>query len=134
MLLVTLARVVALAEYLAVLVDFGIEDLQLPDAVGGVLVAVLVLSPEELSAFRAALDNRLQRAVNVCLGPALATIGLTIPAVLTIGLITGARGASRARRWQSAAFLRPMETINTEAQFGRGGNTIPALLWVSLAF
>ena len=89
MLLVTLARVVALAEYLAVLVDFGIEDLQLPDAVGGVLVAVLVLSPEELSAFRAALDNRLQRAVNVCLGPALATIGLTIPAVLTIGLITG---------------------------------------------
>ena len=89
MLLVTLAIVVALAEYLAILVDFGIEDLQLPDALGGVLVAVLVLSPEGLSAFRAALDNRLQRAVNVCLGSALATIGLTIPAVLTIGLITG---------------------------------------------
>jgi Ca2+:H+ antiporter len=73
MLLVTLAIVVALAEYLAILVDFGIEDLQLPDALGGVLVAVLVLSPEGLSAFRAALDNRLQRAVNVCLGSALAT-------------------------------------------------------------
>lgn len=89
MLMVTLATVMALAEYLAVIVDFGIEDLDLPDALGGVLIAVLVLSPEGLTAFRAALANRLQRAVNVCLGSALATIGLTIPAVLTIGLITG---------------------------------------------
>ncbi len=89
MLLITLVTVVALAEYLAIIVDFGIEDLDLPDALGGVLIAVLVLSPEGLSAFRAALDNRLQRSVNVCLGSALATIGLTIPAVLTIGLITG---------------------------------------------
>jgi Ca2+:H+ antiporter len=89
MLLITLITVVALAKYLAIIVDFGIEDLDLPDALGGVLIAVLVLSPEGLSAFRAALDNRLQRAVNVCLGSALATIGLTIPAVLTVGLITG---------------------------------------------
>ncbi len=89
MLLLTLVTVVLLAEYLAIIVDFGIEDLDLPDALGGVLIAVLVLSPEGLSAFHAALDNQLQRAVNVCLGSALATIGLTIPAVLTIGLITG---------------------------------------------
>jgi Ca2+:H+ antiporter len=89
MLLITLLTVVALAEFLAVIVDFGIVDLDLPDALGGILIAVLVLSPEALSAFRAALDNHLQRAVNVCLGSALATIGLTIPAVLTIGLVTG---------------------------------------------
>ena len=48
-----------------------------------------MLSPEGLTAFHAALANQLQRAVNVCLGSALATIGLTIPAVLGIGLITG---------------------------------------------
>jgi Ca2+:H+ antiporter len=89
MLVATLIVVVLLAEYLAIIVDFGLEDLDLPDALGGVLVAILVLSPEGLSAFQAALDNRLQRAVNVCLGSALATIGLTVPAVLIIGLITG---------------------------------------------
>ena len=89
MLIVTLGIVVALAELLAIIVDFGIEDLDMPDALGGVLIAILVLSPEGLTALHAALDNRLQRAVNVCLGSALATVGLTIPAVLAIGLITG---------------------------------------------
>jgi Ca2+:H+ antiporter len=88
MLVATLLPVVLLSEYLAIIVDFGIEDLELPDALGGILIAILVLSPEGLTAFHAALVNHLQRAVNVCLGSALATIGLTIPAVLTIGLIT----------------------------------------------
>ena len=68
-----------------------------PDALGGVLIAILVLSPEGLTAFHAALANQLQRAVNVCLGSALATIGLTIPAALIIGLIDRLQGASRAR-------------------------------------
>ena len=89
MLLLTLAPVVLLSKFLAVIVDFGIEDLDLPDALGGVLIAILVLAPEGLTAFHAALVNHLQRAVNVCLGSALATIGLTIPAVLMIGLVTG---------------------------------------------
>jgi Ca2+:H+ antiporter len=89
MLLLTLAPIVLLSEFLAVIVDFGIEDLNLPDALGGVLIAILVLAPEGLTAFHAALINHLQRAVNVCLGSALATIGLTIPAVLMIGLVTG---------------------------------------------
>jgi Ca2+:H+ antiporter len=89
MLLLTLAPVVLLSESLAVIVDFGIEDLNLPAPLGGVMIAILVLAPEGLTAFHAALVNHLQRAVNVCLGSALATIGLTIPAVLMIGLVTG---------------------------------------------
>ena len=89
MLLLTLLPVVLLSEFLAVLVDFGLEQLKLPAALGGILIAILVLSPEGLTAFHAALANQLQRAVNVCLGSALATIGLTIPAVLMIGMITG---------------------------------------------
>jgi Ca2+:H+ antiporter len=89
MLLLTLLPIVLLSEFLAIIVDFGIEDLGLPAPLGGVLIAILVLSPEGLTAFHAALVNHLQRAVNVCLGSALATIGLTIPAVLIIGLITG---------------------------------------------
>ena len=91
MLLLTLVPIVLLAQFLAIIVDFGIEDLDLPDALGGVLIAILVLSPEGLTAFHAALVNQLQRAVNVCLGSALATIGLTIPAALIIGLVTGCK-------------------------------------------
>ena len=89
LLLLTLIPIVLLSKSLAIIVDFGIEDLGFPAPLGGVMIAILVLSPEGLTAFHAALVNHLQRAVNVCLGSALATIGLTIPAVLIIGLITG---------------------------------------------
>ena len=68
--------------------SFGISVLGAPAALGGFLVAALVLSPESVSAVRAALANQLQRSVNLLLGSVLATIGLTIPAVLTIGLLT----------------------------------------------
>jgi hypothetical protein len=61
MLLLTLAPVVVLAEFLAVIVDFGIEQLGAPAALGGILVAILVLSPEGLTALHAALENQLQR-------------------------------------------------------------------------
>jgi len=61
----------------------------LPAALGGLFVSVLVLSSESLSAARAALANQMQRSVNLLLGSVLATISMTIPAVLTIGLIWG---------------------------------------------
>lgn len=89
MLLLTLMPIVLLASFLAVIVDYWIEHLGAPAPLGGVLVAVLVLSPEALTALDAALANQLQRAVNVCLGSALATIGLTIPAALAVCLFTG---------------------------------------------
>ncbi|MEO1089485.1 MAG: calcium:proton antiporter [Pseudomonadota bacterium] len=88
-LLLTMLPIVLLSKKLALLVDFGIGTLGAPAALGGVLVAILVLTPEGLAAFSAALANRLQRSVNICLGSALATIGLTVPAVVTIGLLTG---------------------------------------------
>lgn len=81
--------IVYLSKKLAIVVDYGIHDLGAPAALGGLLVAVLVLSPEALTAFKAALENRLQRSINVCLGSAVATIGLTVPAVLCIGFVTG---------------------------------------------
>ena len=59
-----------------------------PAALGGLLVAVLILSPESLAAVRAALANQLQRSINLLLGSVLASISLTIPAVLAIGFIT----------------------------------------------
>jgi Ca2+:H+ antiporter len=50
---------------------------------------VLVLAPEGVAAIKSALGNRLQRTVNIALGSALSTIGMTVPAVLAIGMITG---------------------------------------------
>jgi Ca2+:H+ antiporter len=84
-----LLPLVVLAEEIAVPIDHGIEVLHAPLALGGFLVAALILSPESLSATRAALANDLQRSINILLGSVLASIGLTIPAVLTIGLVTG---------------------------------------------
>ncbi len=83
--------IVLLSKKMAALVDHGIETLGAPQALGGFLVAILVLSPEGLAAVKAALANQLQRTMNIALGSALATIGLTIPAVLSIGLISGKR-------------------------------------------
>jgi Ca2+:H+ antiporter len=89
MLLLYLLPLIVLAKKLAFPIDHGIEVLGWPHALGGFIVAVLILSPEALGAGRAALSNQLQRSINILLGSALATISLTIPAVLMIGLITG---------------------------------------------
>jgi Ca2+:H+ antiporter len=88
MLFAYLLPVVILAKKLALPVNAAIEVLHAPPALGGLLVSMLVLSPESLAAVRAALANQLQRSVNVLLGSVLATIGLSIPAVLIIGFIT----------------------------------------------
>ena len=89
LLIAYLAPLVVLSKQLAVPIDYGISVLQAPAALGGFLVSVLVLSPESMSALRAARANELQRSVNILLGSVLATISLTIPAVLVIGLVTG---------------------------------------------
>jgi Ca2+:H+ antiporter len=88
LLVIYMVLLVALSKQIAVPIDFTIRMLGAPVALAGFLVAVLVLSPEAMSAIRAAFANDLQRAVNILLGSALATIGLTIPAVLTFGLLT----------------------------------------------
>ena len=88
LLLLTLLPVVGLAEYLAVIVEQGIHTLDVPAPVGGTLIAALILAPESITAFRAALANRLQRSINLCLGSALSTLALTVPVVLMIGLAT----------------------------------------------
>jgi Ca2+:H+ antiporter len=88
-LILTLLPVVLLSKPLAKLIDYGIEDLGAPAALGGVIIAILVLSPEGLSAYQAATRNQLQRSVNLSLGSALSTIGMTIPTMIAISLFTG---------------------------------------------
>jgi len=84
-----LLPIILLSKKLALYVEFGINGLGAPLALSGFIVAALVLMPEGLSAIQAARENKLQRAVNICLGSAVATIGLTVPAVLLVGWVTG---------------------------------------------
>jgi len=88
MLLLYMVTVIFLAEKFAIPLDNSIEQFHMPQAFGGVVIAVLVLSPEGLGGVTASLHNQLQRSINLLFGSVLATIGLTIPAVLMIGLLT----------------------------------------------
>ncbi len=83
--------IVLLAHDLALVIDFGIAAAEAPLALGGVLIAIIVFTPESITAIKAALDNQLQRSINLCLGAFVSTVGLTVPAVLIVGLVTGKR-------------------------------------------
>ena len=76
--------VVYLAEQLAHPVDYLTETLHAPQALSGMVIAVLVATPEAIGATRAALANQMQRSVNIFLGSVLSTIGLTVPAMLIV--------------------------------------------------
>jgi len=89
LLIATLLPVVLLSKPLAKLLDFGVERMGLPTALGGIIVAILILAPEGVAALQAAARNQLQRAVNLSLGSALSTIGLTVPVVLAISVWSG---------------------------------------------
>jgi Ca2+:H+ antiporter len=88
LLVLYLLAVVLLAEKFAIPLDNSIEQFGMPQAFAGAIIAALVLAPEGIGAIEAAVRNQLQRSVNILLGSVLATIGLTVPAVLTVGLIT----------------------------------------------
>ena len=81
LLLVALVAVVGLAKLLAPGIEAGVAGAGLPHAVVGIAIALIVLLPETMSAVRAALARHMQTSFNLALGSALATIGLTIPAV-----------------------------------------------------
>ncbi len=91
LLFASLLIIVFLGRELAKIVDFGIHRIGIPAALGGMLIAVLTLTPESVSAFRAALSDKLQHSINVFLGGALSTIGLTVPCVLIMGMIADKR-------------------------------------------
>ena len=84
-----IGSVVAVAERLSSGLETALHALGTPDAILGLLIALLVLLPEAITALRAARANQIQKSLNIALGSALATIGLTIPSVAIISLLTG---------------------------------------------
>jgi len=83
--------VVYLAEQLAKPVDYLVEEVHAPVALGGLIIAMLVATPEAIEAVQAAKENHMQRSINIFLGSVLATIGLTVPTMLVISHFTGKR-------------------------------------------
>jgi len=86
LLIICLVLVVVLAKALSPAIEAGVKVAGLPKTIVGIAIALLVLLPESFAALRAAKANRLQSSLNLALGSALATIGLTIPAVAVIAL------------------------------------------------
>lgn len=89
LLLVSLVAVVGLAKSLAPTIERTVAALGAPAAVVGVVIALLVLLPEGLAAVRAARADRIQTSLNLALGSALASIGLTIPVVGALSIALG---------------------------------------------
>jgi Ca2+:H+ antiporter len=90
LLLAYMIPVVYLAEQFGEPIDHMIRRLHAPAALGGVIIAALVATPEGIGAVRSALANKLQRSVNICLGSLLATIALTIPLMIVVAHLMGA--------------------------------------------
>jgi Ca2+:H+ antiporter len=85
-LVVALLAVVGLAKMLSPVVENAVEAVGAPEAVVGIIIAALVLMPEGTAALRNARADRLQNSLNLALGSALASIGLTIPTVAIVSI------------------------------------------------
>ncbi len=89
LLLVTVTPIVLLSHGMAVLLDDGLDRLGAPVALSGVLIAVIVFLPEGITTLRAAWTGEMQRVSNLAHGALVSCVGLTLPVVLAIGLLTG---------------------------------------------
>lgn len=89
LLLVYIVIIGFLSEILSIFMNNNLTELGLPLALGAVGVALISASPELIVAIRAALDNRMQTVINIALGASLATVLLTVPAVIIISNLAG---------------------------------------------
>jgi Ca2+:H+ antiporter len=87
LLMVALVAVVGLAKLISPAIEAAVAAAGAPHAVVGIIIAMVVLLPESVSAIRAALNNRLQTSMNLAFGSALASIGLTIPVVVAVAVL-----------------------------------------------
>jgi Ca2+:H+ antiporter len=89
LLVLALGGVILIAKKFAGILEIVIAHVGAPQAVAGVIIAMVVLAPESITAVRAAHRNALQKSLNLALGSSLATIGLTIPAVAITNIFIG---------------------------------------------
>jgi Ca2+:H+ antiporter len=87
LLLVSLVSVVGLAKMLSPYIEAGVEAAGAPEEVVGIVIAALVLMPETWAAVRVARIDRLQTSMNLAIGSAIASIGLTVPLVVLAAIV-----------------------------------------------
>ena len=87
LLVIALVAVVGLAKLISPAIEAAVVAAGFPRAIVGIIIAIVVLLPEGVSAIRAALNNRLQTSMNLAFGSALASIGLTIPVVVAVAIL-----------------------------------------------
>lgn len=87
LLVLSLGAVVLLAKGLSAPISALLAQAGLPASFLGVVIALIVLLPESVASLRAALANKLQGSLNLALGSAIATIGLTVPVVSVASLL-----------------------------------------------
>ncbi|WRS29910.1 hypothetical protein U6G28_10400 [Actinomycetaceae bacterium MB13-C1-2] len=117
-LVLLMVPVVLLSHDMASLLDRGLDSLGAPVALSGLLIAMIVFLPETITTFRAAAVGEMQRVSNLCHGALLSTMGLTIPAVLTIGFFTG-QPVVLAESLANLTLLAASYVL-TAVSFGRG--------------
>jgi len=122
LLIAYMVPVVYLAEQFGRPIDELIATLNAPVALGGIIIAALVATPEAIGAVRSALANRLQRSINICLGSILATIGLTVPIMLVVSHLLG---ASMYLGLQNTSFMLLLMTLLLSVvTFGSGRTNV----------
>jgi Ca2+:H+ antiporter len=87
LLIISLIVVVGLAELLSPAIESVVKTAGAPKTIVGIAIAMLVILPEGFAAVRAAKADRLQSSLNLALGSALASIGLSIPTIAAIAII-----------------------------------------------
>lgn len=88
-LLAGVVPVLLLGKFLTTLLDYASDNLGTPPALGGVILALIVVSPKLVSSIKAGLANEPQRAINLALGSCAPAMGVILPIILGIGLISG---------------------------------------------
>jgi Ca2+:H+ antiporter len=88
LLLISLVGLVGLTKVEAPAIESAVHAVGLPATFVGVIIALLVLLPETIAAVRAARQNHMQISLNLALGSAMASIGLTIPTIAVVALVT----------------------------------------------
>lgn len=89
LLLLMAVPIVLLSHTMAELLDVGLSQLGAPVALTGILIAAIVFLPETITTLRATWMGEIQRVSNLTQGALVSSVGLTVPTVLTIGLVTG---------------------------------------------
>lgn len=89
MLFIALGSVVLLSKQLSPSIETIVVNFGAPKSLVGIIIATVILLPEGLAAIKAVRKNRLQTSLNLALGSAVASIGLTIPSVAIVCFFTG---------------------------------------------